>query len=196
MPRQWWTSCAAVLLALLGSATASHAQARSEEEMQQLLVKRNYARGGYYIGLSGMWALENSDDVGGQDQYLSTGGLDLHLGNRHNKHFASGFDAIWVHHYNASSEDFQTWGLGMEERIYLTGTRVQPYAVLGVGFVQILARDSASDDEIGFAPRLGAGVDCYVNESWAVTLDAVYHLTVGGIEDHDFVTVGLGFQFF
>jgi len=189
--------CAAALLVLVGWAEASQAQARSEQETQLLLEKRNYARGGYYLALAGLWALENSDRISGPSEPIDTGGMDLRLGARHNRHLATEINALWVHHLTGTREDFFSWGVGIAERIYLTGRRVQPYAVLGAGMVQI--RSSGVDaigNRIGFSPRFGVGVDFYVNESWAVTLDGVYNMTVGGIEDHDFVTVGLGFQVF
>ncbi len=207
MLKQLAMVCAAVLLsgAIVDDARA---QARSEADTQRALTRTNYARGGYFLAASGVFALENSSVVGGKGRMIGSGGFDLRLGHRHNRWFATDFFGIYVNRFRASDGSFLAWGLGVNERFFLTKTRFQPFLQVGMGFLQVRGRD---DDEIrvrpgqidtspgftpGFSARFGVGAETYTTEDFAIIFHLTYHLTAGHISDHDFVTAGVGLQFF
>jgi hypothetical protein len=119
----------------------------------------------------------------------------MRLGMKHDRWLSTEITGIWVHTFKAAGDEFLAWGVGMGERLYFTRTRWQPYAQLTAGFLQVRGK-STDPTAIGFSPRFGLGVDYYTTEDLALTLSINYHLTVGAISGADFVTVGLGFQWF
>ena len=214
----------AVLAALVSCLEPASALAQPETEMQvqDRLSQPNYARGGYYIGVEGLVAIENSDRIPERPEFDPTdpngpdpraflpdttafsGGAQVRLGLRHNRWFATEIQGIYVHNFGSSR--FLAWGLSANERFYLTKGRVQPFLTVGVGFLQTESRNVTVGDrgglEVtpgfspGFAPLFGGGLEIYWTENFAVTLMANYHLTVGNISGLDFMTAGVGLLFF
>jgi hypothetical protein len=90
--------------------------------------------------------------------------------------------------------------------------RLKPFAVVGVGAMwadlrpqrALIDCTEAGDDilctplfgkkvdEAAFTARFGGGVDFYVFEKWALTLDATYVLPTGKLEDLRYVSLGWG----
>ena len=197
---------AALLAAAVSAPGLATAQAQTESETQRRLQTPNYARGGYYIALEGLYAIENSPLVGDSpddDKYISSGGFQFRFGNRHNRWLGTEIDVIYIHTFHSPNDDFLAWGMTLAERLYMTRGRFQPYITAGAGFLSLRAPDrrattgsSSSGTETGFAMTFGMGAEIYVTESFAITMLANYQLTVGGIKDHDFITAGIGIQLF
>lgn len=199
-------ACAvALLVALLISPTRAQAQAKSEAETQHRLQMPNYARGGFYLGFEGLYALENSPEAGSTsgDKYASSGGFQFRFGARHNRWLATEIDVIYIHTFQTETEDFLAWGMNVSERLYMTRSRVQPFITAGAGFLSLRAptrrfsnSNSSSGEGPGFAMTFGTGTEIYITEEFIITLMMNYQLTIGNIKDHDFVTAGIGFQLF
>ncbi len=51
------------------------------------------------------------------------------------------------------------------------------------------------DEDAGYATRFGAGIDYYVSENWALTVEGVFVLPVGSLDDTNLGTVGGGVQY-
>ena len=73
----------------------------------------------------------------------------------------------------------------------MTG-RVQPYALLGMGTL-ITSGDPSS--EVGFMGRLGAGVDIWITEAIAGSLEAGYVLPTGRTRGFDHVSIAWSFVY-
>jgi opacity protein-like surface antigen len=182
------------------------AQAKTEEETQHRLQKPNYARGGFYIGAEGLYAIENSPVTGTttDNQYISSGGFQLRFGGRHNRWLATELDVIYIHKFESETEDFLAWGLTVAERLYMTKGRFQPFLTVGAGFLSLRSpsrrtsssSSSSSGPGPGFAMTFGMGAEMFANENFIITLMSNYQLTIGNIKDHDFLTVGIGIQLF
>jgi len=193
------TLCAALPI---GWAAIANAQAETEQQVQERLSKPNYGLGGYYLGFEGLVAIENSKIIA-PDAVLVSGGLDIRLGNRHNRWFATELYGLYVHTYADGTGQFLAWGMSINEHFYFTNKRVQPFVNVGLGFLQVRSRNfvvnpfsGSQGFNPGFAPIFGIGLEIYANENVAFTIMANYHLTVGNISGFDFVTTGIGMQFF
>jgi opacity protein-like surface antigen len=90
--------------------------------------------------------------------------------------------------------DYSYFQLGMNGR-FSTGTgRIQPYALLGVGFMgQKLSIPGESDEfDVGAAFRLGGGVEVEITRRLSLASDFSYLITVGGVKDNDIMSLRAG----
>jgi hypothetical protein len=195
-------------VALLGpalAAPAAHAGPPTEQEVQARLKKTNYARGGYYFGAEGFYAVENSLHVAGEDVYIGSGGFRLRVGHRHNRWWGTELQGQYVNTFSGPFQEFLAWGMHVNFRIYASKSRIQPFIMFGPGFNWIRPKDGPEDpppglpipanNSPGFSAHFGAGAEVYWSETFAVTLQASYYLTVGNIKNYDFMTFGIGLQF-
>jgi len=189
---------------------------QTEPQVEHALSQKSYVRGGWYIGFEGLVTLENSKYVSG-DKHIVNGGFDFRMGNRHNRWLATEIQGTWVNSYktnafadaaNPAENDFMIWGVWVNERVYFTKSRVQPFLTGGLGFIQTRTEIEGNvppdqDDPTatsrtawGFSALLGVGVEIYWTENFVTTVGVNYYFTTGDIKDHDFATAGIGFQFF
>ncbi|MAI80917.1 MAG: hypothetical protein CL917_18405 [Deltaproteobacteria bacterium] len=183
---------------------------QTEPQVEHVLSQRSYVRGGWYLGFEGLVIVENSPLVSGPDKHLVNGGFDFRMGNRHNRWLATEIQGTWVNSYKTADEssDFMIWGIWVNERVYLTKGRIQPFLMTGLGFIQtrtevkgnVTAPDADPLANVrtawGFSAVFGTGIEIYWTESFISTLTINYYLTTGDIRDHDFAAAGIGFQFF
>ncbi len=206
--------------ARFGVKTKPEPKAQTEPQVEHALSQRSYVRGGWYLGFEGLVIMENSKyvggPVGGPDKHILTGGFDFRMGNRHNRWLATEIQGTWVNSYKTIEyadspgdyeNDFTIWGIWINERFYLTKDRIQPFLTGGLGVIQLRTEfggnlqpnpDSAASvaSTWGFSALLGVGVEIYLTENFITTVGVNYYFTTGAIKDHDFLTAGIGFQFF
>lgn len=208
------TSITALLAAVcVLSAHAALAQGESEQQAEFRLAERDYARGGYYFGAEGLVSVENSPVVGGS-AFLVSGGVDLRLGFRHNRWLATELSGIYVHTYGGTN--ILAWGMSVNERVYFSKSRFQPFVTVGMGFLQLRSRNTSATAGISsfspsFSMLFGLGMEIYATEDMAVTVMANYNMPIasgvlsdflavglaqGGSTNFDFVTAGIGMVFF
>ncbi|HPG27034.1 MAG TPA: hypothetical protein PLW10_15460 [Myxococcota bacterium] len=109
----------------------------------------------------------------------------------------------------------ESWTLTGDLRAYVLTGVVQPYAVLGAGWMWADTDDepvvrTGTDPEPalrpissgigsrqGFAARAGAGLDVYLNDAFFLNAQATYVVPVGRIRDFDYVSIawGIGYRF-
>ncbi len=189
---------------------------QTEPQVEHALSQRSYVRGGWYLGFEGLVTLENSKYVSGPDKHQVNGGFDFRMGYRFNRWLATEIQGTWVNSYKTNQysngveeaeNDFMIWGIWVNERVYLTKDRIQPFLTGGLGFIQtrteLAANVPAPSDPLasvrtawGFSALLGVGAEIYWTENFITTVGINYYFTTGGIADHDFATAGIGFQFF
>ena len=164
------------------------------------------SREGIYVGIGGLYALENFDrdaaldnplmplDIDGKD----TGGPQVRLGYRFHPRFAGELLFQYYADFNLSTgdnsidDDFGGWTLTYNVKAYALLGRIQPYGVLGIG---ALVFDEKHGSDSGFVARLGGGLDLYLTDKIVFDFEIAYVLPTGSIDDLPFATFGAGIQF-
>jgi len=211
-----------LMLLALGPVAAGAAEPKpeTEEQAQSRLSKTNFARGGYYFGIKDLAAIENTDIIAGPNRYIVSGGFHGRVGHRHNRWTATELMGLYVHTFGGDVQilppfgvlngSFLAWGMYASERVYLTRARFQPFVGAGIGFLQIRSTEDfgflinengiqvvpTPNETTGFSMIFSAGMEMYKTESVVFTLQANYHMQFGSIDDTDFISAGLGMQFF
>jgi len=206
--------CAAGLLLLPLAILALIAGAARAESGQP-----EYDRSGWYLGLAGFYAISDFDlstselDVvppqppDTDPKFGDSGGVDFRAGYRPFSRWAFEFDYQWQAGYDSKRSsidpplEIDTHLLSLNAKWFALTGRWQPYALLGASLLIINTEivDSAFkkpwDIDVGFAPRFGAGVDFWIDEDWALTLEGTYMVSVGEYEGANMGSVGFGFQY-
>lgn len=90
---------------------------------------------------------------------------------------------------------------------FSTGSRLRPYVVSGVGFMDrqkewvvttykgSITRDSSSISDTDSCAKLGAGVDLFTSENMSIGLGADYVLGFGNVGEIRYFQLGLGFAY-
>jgi opacity protein-like surface antigen len=182
-----------------------------------------YAREGGYVGLGGVYVVENADTGDIEDDLESdlaaagfpgtrvdldvddTWGLNARVGSRFGSRFAMELVGDWFDDADVdidavgpagrvkTSEEVETWAVTYNLKGYLL-TEERVQPYVVVGG-GLLNVDDGFEDDYGFTWRLGGGYDFYQTENVVFNLEALYYLPTGNIRDFDFITVGLGVQY-
>ena len=190
-----WLLGAALCLAFASQATAQRIE---WDDSDDPLV-------GIYIGLGGLFALENFDRdaaIAGDTLKIgadNAGGFELRGGYRVHPNFAG--ELLFQYYANFSVKDrnlsgendsFNGWSLTANVKGYPILGRIQPYALAGVG---ALVFNEKRGEDLGFVARVGGGIDVYILESVVVDLEIVYVLPAGSLDDYQFTTFAAGIQY-
>ena len=109
----------------------------------------------------------------------------------------------------------ESWALTADARLFPLTGRVQPFLVLGAGWLWVHTDDervvqtSAGEDPMlepidsglgnrdGFVARAGGGVDLYLTDAFFLSAQVTYVVPVDRVQDFDYVSVawGFGYQF-
>jgi len=178
-----------------------------------------YDRAGWYLGLAAFYAISDFDlstselDVvppqppDTNPRFGDSGGVDFRAGYRPLSRWAFEFDYQWQAGYDSKRSiidpplEIDTHLLSLNAKWFALTGRWQPYALLGASLLIINNEivDSAFkkpwDIDVGFAPRFGAGVDFWIDEHWALTLEGTYMVSVGEYEGANMGSAGVGFQY-
>jgi opacity protein-like surface antigen len=182
----------------------------------------DYARSGWYLGVGGIYAIEdislNTTQLGmvppqppaTDPKFGNRGGVDFRAGYRVNPHVAVEFDYQWQAGFDSSNPavklpgtdgiEIDTHLLSLNAKVFAATGRWQPYGLLGASLLifnkEIVdLKPKPWDIDYGFAPRFGAGIDYYISENWALTLEGTYIVPVGVLDGANYGTVGVGFQY-
>jgi opacity protein-like surface antigen len=158
----------------------------------------DYARTGMYLAVSGVYVVENwagsNDDAGAEDSQ----GFNLRVGARISEWASIELELEWIDDFFPDErQDFQLVTVVANTRVYPLGGRIQPFALAGLGIVATVVdhrdRDSSvkqSNADWGF--RAGAGVDLYLTDQIAVSIEATQTWTVGDVKNIHHVSIGIG----
>ena len=191
-----WLLGAALCLAFASQASA---QQDEREESDGL-----FAREGIYVGLGGLFALENFDrdaaiggdalDIGAGD----AGGFELRGGYRMHPNFAGEVLFQWYSGFSVNdrvsgeNDHFDGWSLTANAKGYPLLGRIQPYAVAGIG---ALVFNEKRGNDHGFVARMGGGIDVFISDTVVVDLEIVYVFPAGPLDDYQFTTFAAGIQY-
>ena len=187
-------------LLLLGSGVAS-AEPPPED----------FNRDGYYVGVQGVYALEDFDLTGARfdDEF----GVNGHVGYRFLRNFAveaefewiDGFDGTFGTALAGGSGKVDTYAILMNTKIYPLArafeqdsvlARFQPFAQVGFGWQwgQRKGLGTTNKNTGDIVGRFGGGLEVYLTENFALTTNAVYALSGGKVDDFRYLSIGWGVQ--
>jgi opacity protein-like surface antigen len=198
--------CVALLLLLPGSAAA----------------EADYARPGPYLGVGGTYAFrwvpgDFDDDLGlgATVRADNTFGLNTRVGYRASRWLAAELEYEWLDGFDVEVEGDGGFTLASHavtangKLLYPGWGRFQPWLLVGVGVSIYEAQDRSGlangldSTSVGFAARMGFGLDAYLTENWLLNLGAEGFLdttqidnSIGGdLDQFWYVPVQLGIQY-
>ncbi len=84
-------------------------------------------------------------------------------------------------------------------KLYPLNGRIQPYLLIGAGFMNVWLEDSSGSGLSASGPgpafRAGLGLDLYMTDHLALALDVSYVLPTQQISDLDYLSIGIGIQY-
>lgn len=145
----------------------------------------------WYVQAGANFSVENFD-IGGQDNGW---GYNLRAGRRLCDMFAA--EIQWEHipgDFEGGGFDVDTWALTANGKFYPITGKVQPFALVGVGYEdgRVHAVRGAPDPD-GFAARFGIGLDVLITDNIGVAAEVDYLLETGDGPDLDQIPISLGF---
>ena len=119
-------------------------------------------------------------------------GLDATFGWRNSERIALELEFEWI--VNHDDVSLGSWLFGFNGKFYFLEERIQPYLILGAGAMwsEIPGALEFADD---WAFRNGLGVDYYLNDHWAVSLETTFVWGVGDLWENYFLTGGVGLMY-
>ncbi len=173
-------------------------------------VDEGYARRGIYISFLPSRSFEAFHDeiedlVPGIDVSVDDSwALSGRVGYRINPRMAVEVQGEWYEEYNidllgVEAAEFQGWSAALMGRVYLLTGRFQPYALAGGGYLDVKLSDKLglglSENSSGSMARWGGGIDFDATNRFVISMEGSYVLPLGGLEDLDFWTLGLGLKY-
>jgi opacity protein-like surface antigen len=205
-------------VALIGSATYARAGAYGEAERAEeapasappakMVMEEqeiDYARLGPYLGVGGNYAIQLFDKAG-PGNVSNTGGVHVRAGYRFHPNIAVEVLYEWMSEFDNDShtpvgpkntDHFDAWSVSGNLKGYFLTGRWQPYAVIGVGYLDVNGHGvpHSADTSGGADMRFGLGMDGYITEHIAIGPEVAYVLPFGSVENFDMVTVALGLRY-
>jgi len=212
-------------VALIGSATHARAGAYGEAEhveeapapapavAMEVEEEFNCAEPGPYLGVSGMYGIENFDATGPGNEDNSPG-FQVVAGYRIVPNFAVEAMYEYFHEFDDdgrataqrlanqpvthATDHYDGWATTINAKAYpWIGSRWQPYGAFGIGYIDInghnVVRGSGAGQ--GVDVRLAVGMDACVTEHISIAPEIAYVLPFNGAENFDIVTLALGLRY-
>ena len=154
---------------------------------------------GAYFELGGVYVVENfgeKSNPNGSD-YGDSGGYQVRAGYRIRPWVA--VEGEWEHDIDFQDDlEASIYDLTVNGKFYVPlQSRFQPYALIGMGWVNGLNDSSVHEDESALGFRFGIGLDTYITKSIGIAAEVGYVLPVTGyLSDHDFDTIPISLSAF
>lgn len=156
---------------------------------------RPYSGRAPYASFGGVFAIENNKSslgsgVSEYGELSDSGGYDIRAGYNFEKMFA--LEIQWQSLVSFKTDavapitgndlpNVEARMLSLNGRVSPLTGRIQPYGLLGMGWVNVQAdRTSVSVHESSFGMRFGVGVLGYITERTGVSLEAAYIMPLSG----------------
>lgn len=192
-------------VALFGSATGALAGAYGEGQQveeapaapppvaMEVEQETDYAATGCYIGAGGNYAIELFER---DNQTDNSSGFFVRTGYRLHPNVAVELRYDNFLEFDLNHGSLDGWQLTANAKGYMLTGRWQPFAVIGVGYIDM---DQAHNDAVeggdSAVMRFGLGMDAYITEHVSMGPEVAYVLPFGDASDFDMVTVGLGLNY-
>lgn len=178
-----------------------------------------YTRSGAYVGVNGLYALENFD----LDFDLSASnapGVNVYAGYRFHPNFGLEGDLDYygkfdIDEFGSKVGDVQAFSWTVNAKVFVFDGPVQPYGVVGVGGIyadQIAGVscatvtdpntgqtrshcDADNSSHVGAVLRPGIGFDIYVTEAIVLNLQGTYVFPTGSQDKYQFGLLGADVQY-
>jgi len=190
--------CLSIVLLVGLSAATAHA-------------KGEYSRNGFHAGGSivvgiPLWQdalrteLVTTSAAGLLATVSPNAGFDLRGGYRLHPRIAAEMGFTWIAPYSIEIAGIQrseasSWMFYVDTKIFILTERTQPYLLLGMGGYHLdynypvgFGRREGTD----FAPRIGGGLDYYINRHIGVTAETVWVMGTRRLNERNYVSVSLG----
>jgi hypothetical protein len=193
----------AVVTLLLAIPLASSSPARGDDGDPGGGV---FDRTGPYLGLGGVYALENFDR-GLDRSFDDSAGVNLRFGYRAFPNLAFELTYEWLEGFDSTDgiqppHEYDTHLITANAKLLGLNGRCQPYALVGGGvfIVNLEHVDEPGapkpyDVDAGFAARFGGGVDFYLGQHFVINLEGTYLVPTREVKEKKYGTLGLGFQY-
>ena len=92
--------------------------------------------------------------------------------------------------------DVDVWNLTANAKVYAPPwSNGQVYLLAGAGLMRQEVESSNSADDTDFAVRFGTGVEVWLTRHVVATVEALYILPTGTLDNLDYVSGGIGLQY-
>ncbi len=151
-----------------------------------------YTRRGLVVGVGGSTGFEFFDDDGASGEEVDFG-LAARAGFRCTDRMSSELAYEWQEGFDVeNSSNDPHWTLTSNAKLHLLTGRLQPFLLAGVGILHGEVPGEKRRTDV--AARIGGGVDFYLTEQVAFSLDASYVAPGGDVKQLDYLSVGWGLQ--
>lgn len=183
-----------------------------------------YSEPGGYLILGGLNAFEHFPEVTGVSNLQNSMGFQIRAGARILEFlaaevegdFISGFDFDVTDAGGAGRLVLEGGNITVNVKGYWPLGPLQPYGMIGIGgmWASIATRYDTGytctpgywswwcsstrtrlADGGSFVAKFGGGADFWLTDDWALTIDAVYTMPTGELEDFAYTTLGWGVKF-
>ena len=168
-----------------------------------------YSRSGFYLGVGGLYGIEDFDNTGGLE-FDNGPGFNFRLGYRLHPNIAIEAMGERIDAFDldlsgsgisgSGKGEINTWTGTLNGKLFALTERFQPYGLLGIGAMRAEAKASgpggrAKNDETDLAFRFGGGLDSYLTENWLINLGISYVHPTGDVDDVNYLSLGGGIQY-
>ena len=184
-------------VAMLSAAVAGPAFAQDDEEEEDA--------SGFYLAFGAVAGFENFDEDSGEDVDTSAGGVTAWGGYQFNEWVGLELQVEYLNGFDQKFSGFKRNGqlvtAGGNVKVFpfasVLPSRFQPFVLggPGVSWFEFDRPGGGDTQDIGYSTRLGGGVDMYLSERLSLQLSSSYVLTTGSAEDHDYISLIVGFQY-
>ncbi|MEW6742367.1 MAG: outer membrane beta-barrel protein [Planctomycetota bacterium] len=160
----------------------------------------NYSETGLYVSGGLLRAWDDVDDIEDSDFDLDSDqayGWDLRAGLRFLNHFAVELMYEDLQQFDFEGAEADLSSIMAQGKLYLLTGIIQPYGLLGIGFVDgdldvETIGDDISEDETDFMLRGGLGLELFLLPSFSLFAEGAYYWPQDDLEDLNFYTAQVG----
>lgn len=160
-------------------------------------VETDYAATGPYLGVGGLYAIEFFSD--GNARTDNSAGFHVRAGYRFMPNMSVELLYQYLNKFDVDPGHIDGWSLTANAKAYVLTGRIQPYALVGVGYINTGGsagnHPAAASTGDGTLMRFGIGMDVCLGEHWAIGPELAYDLPFGSAEDLDYMDVSIGVRY-
>jgi hypothetical protein len=177
---------------------------RSDYESTEYQGDGDFTRRGAFAGLGFNWQVPGFQGPFLEENYGKSWGFNARGGYRFFDWFAAEAiveyaDKFGPNRARSVAPDISLLSSTVNAKFIVPVERFQPYLELGAGFLYANTGsgffNSISDEDFGFAGRLGAGIDLYLTRNVSLFVDNSWTMSTDNAEDLYFYSLGGGARY-